>query len=315
MAERKLDYIIPGLGIAGTLEGRLSAPAFDPALRARLDPMGKASDQQLQALLAQYPVQSSTDNRGNAYQATTFQIRPDGSVAVGIWSPDLGRFSPSNVLPSIEAAVSPQTANPADVNATALGYAGLVNPYGNAYLQRLQDQLAGRSEANLQRMNALMSQRGMGGTGLAAARAMQAQSDVGQQMLEAQQQAAQQAANFAIQRMAGLTGQQQVGRQQTEAERSGLASRNIARKQFGLNQQEQQARLVGQAAQGVAALGMAPTSAPTSTGGGQTAQPQGLAVQGRNAGGSAPVQTNLEQFNKDLYYTPYVAGSRNYRIM
>ena len=158
-----------------------------------------------------------------------------------------------------------------------MGYQGLANPYGNAYMQRLQEQLAGRSEANLQRMNALMSQRGMGGTGLASARALQAQSDVGQQLLGAQQEATQQGAQFALNRLAGMTGQQQFGRQQTEAERSGAASRNLAQQQFGLSRQEQQARLLGQAAAGQAsALGITPMQQPkqqaTSTGGGVPVQ-------------------------------------------
>jgi hypothetical protein len=239
-------------------------PVFSADIRMKLDPANKATDAELQELMRIYPM------RG---QLPTFQVRPDGTVATGVWDPRANRFSIGDVVASVGTALGTDMASPEQINAVAMVYQGLANPYGNAYMQRLQEQLAGRSEANLQRMNALMSQRGMGGTGLASARALQAQSDVGQQLLGAQQEATQQGAQFALNRLAGMTGQQQFGRQQTEAERAGAASRNLAQQQFGLSKQAQQAQLLGQAAAGQAsALGITPMQQPkqqaTSTGGG-----------------------------------------------
>ena len=253
----------------------VAAPVVTDPIRLQADPFGILSDEQYQRLLALYPPKATKIVNGvpQTPDISTFQVRQDGTVATGYFDKNANRFSIGNVLPTVGYAMGTEQASPEQINAVAMGYQGLANPYGNAYMQRLQEQLAGRSEANLQRMNALMSQRGMGGTGLASARALQAQSDVGQQLLGAQQEATQQGAQFALNRLAGMTGQQQFGRQQTEAERSGAASRNLAQQQFGLSRQEQQARLLGQAAAGQAsALGITPMQQPkqqaTSTGGG-----------------------------------------------
>jgi len=228
-----------------------------------MDPAGVATDEELQALLARFPLRNNV---------STFQVQPDKSVATGYYSTQLGRFSVGDTLPTVGVALGTEQRTP-EMNAQATSYSQLVNPYGNAYMQRLQEQLAGRSEANLQRMNALMSQRGMGGTGLASARALQAQSDVGQQLLSAQQEAAQLGAQFDLSRLAGLTGQQQFGRQQTASERQAGAARKLSRDQFGLTKQAQEAELLGKAASGLASsLGITPKQQPTQTGGGVQVQ-------------------------------------------
>ena len=274
-----IDYItlIPGRGpvaapaspAAPVMAAPAPLPAIDPALRRQLDPGNTATDEELTALLAQFPMRGTLP---------TFQVRPDGSVATGIWDTNMNRLSIANVSPTIGSTLGREQATPEQINASAMGYGALVNPYGNAYMQRLQDMLTGRSEANLQKMNALMSQRGMGGTGLAAARAMQAQSDVGQQLLEAQQQATQQGAAFALNRLAGLTGQQQFGRQQTEAERAGLSARRAAATASDIARQAEQRAQRGQQAELLApyfkmnALGLGQTApASTTTGGGRMA--------------------------------------------
>jgi hypothetical protein len=240
---------------------------LDPKLRIQIDPSRVATDEELQALLVRFPL------RGDG--VATFQVQPDKSVATGYYSTALGRFSVGNTLPTIGVALGTEQRTP-EMNALATSYSQLVNPYGNAYMQRLQEQLAGRSEANLQRMNALMSQRGMGGTGLASARALQAQSDVGQQLLGAQQEATQLGAQFDLSRLAGMTGQQQFARQQSEAERQAAASRSLARRADVRAERGQQAELIGSAAQGLAAqgLGIAPKAQPSTTGGGIARPPQ-----------------------------------------
>lgn len=242
------------------------ASAIDPNLRRQMDPSGVATDDELQALLARFPLRNGV---------STFQVQPNKSVATGYYNTQLGRFSVGDTVPTIGVALGTEQRTP-EMNAMATGYGQLVNPYGNAYMQRLQEQLAGRSEANLQRMNALMSQRGMGGTGLASARALQAQSDVGQQLLGAQQEATQLGAQFDLSRLAGLTGQQQFGRQQTEAERQAAASRSLARRAETRAERGQQAELIGSAAQGLAAqnaLGITQKPQPSSTGGGIRVEP------------------------------------------
>jgi len=237
-----------------------AAPAIDPNLRRQMDPAGVATDEELQALLARFPLRNNV---------STFQVQPDKSVATGYYSTQLGRFSVGDTLPTVGVALGTEQRTP-EMNAQATSYSQLVNPYGNAYMQRLQEQLAGRSEANLQRMNALMSQRGMGGTGLAAARALQAQSDVGQQLLGAQQEATQLGAQFDLSRLAGMTDQQQFARQQTAAEQQAGAERRLSRQKFGLTKQAQEAELLGKAASGLASsiLGITPKQQPTQTGGG-----------------------------------------------
>lgn len=216
--------------------------------------------QQLDALSQYYGVPITLDNSGQIKVPLAPGVT--GSYRV---------YAPGNLGKALEAVgLDPTTGQKPAAPEGPQSYAQLTNPYGNAYMQRLQEQLAGRSEANLQRMNALMSQRGMGGTGLASARALQAQSDVGQQLLGAQQEATQLGAQFDLSRLAGLTGQQQFGRQQSEAERQAAAARSIARRSEARAERGQQAEFVANAAQGLAAqgLGITPKAQPSTTGGG-----------------------------------------------
>lgn len=241
-----------------------AAPAINPNIRRQMDPSGVATDEELQALLVRFPIRSDG--------VATFQVQPDKSVATGYYSTALGRFSVGDMLPTIGVALGTEQRTP-EMNTRATNYSQLVNPYGNAYMQRLQEQLAGRSEANLQRMNALMSQRGMGGTGLASARALQAQSDVGQQLLGAQQEATQLGAQFDLSRLAGMTGQQQFARQQSEAERQAAAGRSLARRADVRAERGQVAELLAPAAK-AAALGVSRPAASTTGGGVARPAPQ-----------------------------------------
>lgn len=257
----------------------------DARVRRLADPFGQLTDEQYAALLQRFPLTNVT-SMGTGQARPLFQVQQDGSIKVEYANPlSQGAATQYATLPNVATAVQPNApvamsgtpmAGAPAAGAAAAGapgsYAELTNPYGNAYMQRLQEQLAGRSEANLQRMNALMSQRGMGGTGLASARALQAQSDVGQQLLGAQQEATQLGAQFDLSRLAGLTGQQQFARQQSEAERQAAASRALARRADVRAERGQVAELLAPAAK-AAALGMSRPAAST-TGGGIARPPQ-----------------------------------------